>query len=148
MKVEASGSLTAPIYVIVIILALGFSFMVKAQAPARGNSPAKLHQRILELYQQGRFRDAILLAERLVVFTKRARGDEDPGTEGSLNNLAPFYEETGEYAKAEPLYQEALRINPKVLGPELPNIAVNLNSSAALYHDMGEYKTVQRSKVT
>ena len=29
--------------------------------------------------------------------------------------------EMGEYAKAEPLYQEALRINQKVLGPEHPD---------------------------
>ena len=45
----------------------------------------------------------------------------------------------GEYAKAEPLYQEALRIRQKVLGPEHPDTATSLNNLAVLYQDMGEY---------
>ena len=45
----------------------------------------------------------------------------------------------GEYAKAEPLYQEALRIRQKVLGPEHPDTARSLNNLAALYLAMGEY---------
>jgi len=48
MKVHASGAFTAPICVIAIILALGFSFAVKAQVPADDNSPARLHERIVE----------------------------------------------------------------------------------------------------
>ena len=35
---------------------------------------------------------------------------EHPSTATSLNNLAALYEAMGEYAKAEPLYREALRI--------------------------------------
>ena len=45
----------------------------------------------------------------------------------------------GEYAKAEPLYQEALRIRQKVLGPEHPLTANSLNNLALLYQAMGEY---------
>ena len=45
----------------------------------------------------------------------------------------------GEYAKAEPLYQEALRIRQKVLGPEHPDTAISLNNLAVLYQDIGEY---------
>jgi tetratricopeptide (TPR) repeat protein len=45
----------------------------------------------------------------------------------------------GEYAKAEPLYQQALRIRQKVLGPEHPDTAGSLNNLALLYKDMGEY---------
>ena len=45
----------------------------------------------------------------------------------------------GEYAKAEPLYQEALRIRQKVLGPEHPDTAGSLNNLASLYQHMGEY---------
>ena len=45
----------------------------------------------------------------------------------------------GEYAKAEPLYQEALQIWQKVLGPEHPDTATSLNNLAELYKRMGEY---------
>src|ERR1700731_4832278 len=64
---------------------------------------------------------------------------EHPDTAQSLNNLGELYRFTGEYAKAEPLYQEALQICRKVLGPEHPHTATNLNNLAALYRDMGEY---------
>jgi tetratricopeptide (TPR) repeat protein len=45
----------------------------------------------------------------------------------------------GEYPKAEPLDQEALRIYQKVLGPEHPNTATSLSDLAVLYQAMGEY---------
>ena len=45
-------------------------------------------------------------------------GPEHPDTATSLNNLAQLYADMGDYAKAEPLYQRALKINEKALGPE------------------------------
>ena len=45
----------------------------------------------------------------------------------------------GEYAKAEPLLQEALEVQEKVLGPEHPATATSLNNLAVLYGAMGEY---------
>jgi CHAT domain-containing protein len=45
----------------------------------------------------------------------------------------------GEYAKAEPLYLEALQIRQKVLGLEHPDTANSLNNLGALYWAMGEY---------
>ena len=45
----------------------------------------------------------------------------------------------GDYAKAEPLYQRALKINEKALGPEHPDTAKSLNNLALLYDKMGDY---------
>jgi len=49
----------------------------------------------------------------------------------------------GEYAKAEPLYQEALRIKQKLFGAEDPSTATSINNLAGLYQDMGEYAKAQ-----
>ena len=57
----------------------------------------------------------------------------DPDTASSLNNLALLYKDMGDYAKAEPLYKEALEIRQKVLGQEHPDTALSLNNLAALY---------------
>ena len=75
-------------YVIVMLLALGFSFVANAEAPAEDDSAGELIGRIEELSQQGKYKEAIPLAEKLVVLTRRAKGDEDPDTATSLNNLA------------------------------------------------------------
>ena len=66
-------------------------------------------------------------------------GQNIPTRRSSLNNLAALYQAMGDYAKAEPLYQEALRIRQKVLGPEHPDTATSLNNLAELYQEMGEY---------
>ena len=42
----------------------------------------------------------------------------------------------GEYAKAKPLLQEALRIRQKVLGPEHPDTATGLDNVALLEFDL------------
>ena len=39
----------------------------------------------------------------------------------------------GDYAKAEPLYQRALKIDEKALGPDHPRHAPSLNDLAGLY---------------
>ena len=45
----------------------------------------------------------------------------------------------GDYAKAEPLYQRALKIDEKALGPDHPDTATALNNLAGLYQSMGDY---------
>ncbi len=68
---------------------------------------------------------------------------EHPDTATSLNDLAELYEATGDYAKAEPLYQNALAIWQKVLGPEHPNTATSLENLAVLEFDLGRNKEAE-----
>jgi tetratricopeptide (TPR) repeat protein len=45
----------------------------------------------------------------------------------------------GDYAKAEPLLQEALEIRRRVLGSQHPDTAQSSNNLAELYEAMGDY---------
>jgi tetratricopeptide (TPR) repeat protein len=92
-----------------------------------------LNQQVMQFYQQGRFSDAIPLAQRALAIRKKALGPAHPDTAASLSNLAELYLATGAYAQAEPLYQRALAINEKALGRDHPTTAVSLNNLAALY---------------
>ncbi len=62
-----------------------------------------------------------------------------PDTATSVNNLASFYEDVGNYAQAEPLYQRALSIREKALGPDHPDTAQSLNNLADLYGMISDY---------
>src|SRR5260370_35132056 len=135
MKVKSSSSFAAPIYLVVLLLALGFSFVVNAQALAEDDSPAELNRRIDELYQQGKFKEAIPLAEKLVALTKQARGEDDAETAASINLLARLYESTGDYAKAGPPYKEAPQIRQKVVGQTHPETDRSLNNLARIYRE-------------
>ena len=50
-----------------------------------------------------------------------------------------LYNDQGDYARAEPLYRQALEICKKVLGENHPDYATSLNNLAVLYHSQGDY---------
>jgi hypothetical protein len=99
MKVESSSWFAAILCLYVIVLGLGWNPVAKAQTPTKDDDPAELNRWIVELYHQGKFKEAIPLAEKLVALSKQTKGDEDPDTATELNNLAVFYQAMGDYPK-------------------------------------------------
>jgi tetratricopeptide (TPR) repeat protein len=122
-----------------VLLAFGLWIFACPASLAEDNDAEALNQRVTQLIGQGKYREAIPVAERAVEVSKLNRGPEHPEVADALNNLAFLFKEIGDYAKAEPLLQEALRIRQKVLGPEHPDTARSFNNLAALYWAMGQY---------
>ena len=122
-----------------VLLAVGFWILACPASWAEDDDPNALNQQVTQLIEQGKYQEAIPIAERAVEVSKRVRGPEQPETVEALNNLGLLFQKIGDYAKAEPLYQEALRIRQKVLGPEDPDTATSLDNLADLYRDMNEY---------
>src|SRR5271167_2752320 len=116
-----------------VLLALGLLIFASSASLAQDDDLGSLDQRIYKLFAEGKYQEAIPLAEKAIKIARRVRGPEDPDTATSLNNLGELYWAMGEYAKAEPLLQEALRIRQKVLGPEHSDTAQSLNNLATLY---------------
>src|SRR5271157_1757617 len=121
------------------LLALGLWILVCPALLAEDDDPNALNQQVNQLIAQGKYQEAIPIAERAIEVLKRVRGPEQPETAAALNNLGFLFQQIGDYPKAEPLLQEALRIRQKVLGPEHPDTASSLNNLALLYQDMHEY---------
>jgi tetratricopeptide (TPR) repeat protein len=121
------------------LLALGLLILACQASFAEDDDPKALNQQANQLIDQGKYQEAIPIAERALEVAKRTLGPEQPETVEALNNLGFVFKMIGAYAKAEPLYQEALRILQKVLGPEHPDTATSLNNLAELYQAMGEY---------
>lgn len=55
----------------------------------------------------------------------------------NLNNLALLYYHEGKYAKAEPLFKQALAIDEKALGPEHPDVAMMAENLAGVLRKLG-----------
>src|SRR5271166_606778 len=123
----------------IALLALFLWILAGRASLADDEDPNALNQQVTQLIAQGKYQEAVPIAERAVEVAKRLHGLEHPDMATSLNNLAELYQVMGEYAKAEPLYQEALRIWQKILGPDHPDTATCLNNLAELYRAMGEY---------
>ncbi|TRV53305.1 MAG: tetratricopeptide repeat protein [Microcystis panniformis Mp_MB_F_20080800_S26D] len=103
----------------------------------------RLTQQVIQLYQQGKYNEAIPLAEQALAIIKQQLGDNHPLTAQSLNNLALLYDSQGRYSEAEPLYKEALAIWKQQLGDNHPDTATSLNNLAALYRVQGRYSEAE-----
>src|SRR5260370_839508 len=122
-----------------VLLALGLWILACPGSRAEDDDPTELNHQVDQLIEQGKYQEAIPIAERALEAAKRARGPEHPETADALNTLGLLLKKIRDYTKAEPLYQEALRIRQKVLGREHPDTAESLNNLALLYWAMGEY---------
>ena len=60
-------------------------------------------------------------------------GPNHPNLADSLSNLAILYNQSGEYDKAQPLYERALQIYQTVHGPDHPDVAHTLTDLAVLH---------------
>src|SRR5208337_2664697 len=119
-----------------VLLALGLLIFASSASLAQDDELGSLNQRIYKLFAEGKYQEAIPLAEKAVEITTRVRGPEDPETATSLNNLGELYFNVYQYTKALALLQEALRIRQKVLGKDHPYTAFSLNNLAELYQAM------------
>ena len=86
-----------------VLLALGLWILACPASQSDDDEFNSLNQQVQTLFKQGKYQEAIPLAEKAVELAKRVYGPEHPDTAPSLNNLAVLYQDMGEYAKAEPL---------------------------------------------
>ncbi|MBD2206765.1 tetratricopeptide repeat protein [Calothrix sp. FACHB-1219] len=112
---------------------------LSAQQSAELAEAKRLNQQVVQLYQQGKYSEAIPLAEKALAIVEKVLGQEHALVAISLNNLAELYRVQGNYAKAEPLFLRSLAILEKVLGQKHPDVATSLNNLAELYRVQGNY---------
>ena len=133
------------IWIIVLpVIALTFSELLGAAlaqvSDLEGERINDRHQTVLQLYHEGRFNEAIPVAEQ--VFDARAQsfGSEHPATLISANSLALIYLNAGRYEAAEPLFERTLQARERTLGPDHPNTLNSINNLALLYRATGRYE--------
>lgn len=123
---------------VLLVYLFGFSSVAVAQDSLQEAST--LNEQVAKLYQQGQYREAIPLAQRVLEIYEKVLGPEHPDTAAALNNLALFYDTTNDaYTKAKPLYERALSIREKVLGPEHPDTVKSISNLAGYYWNTGNF---------
>jgi esterase/lipase superfamily enzyme/Tfp pilus assembly protein PilF len=107
--------------------------------PARSDELGALSDQVQQLYQAGKYSEAVPVAQQALALAEKLHGPDHPDVANSLNHLAALYGTQGRYADAEPLYRRSLAIREKALGPDHPDVARSLNNLAGLYDDEGRY---------
>lgn len=87
---------------------------------------------------EARFAEARVPLERALEIREKVLGPDDLLIAETLVTLANTYENTGDYASAEPLKLRALRIIEKALGPNHPRVARELMALGGFYQKVGD----------
>ena len=99
-----------------IIPALLIGLFLSVPRAALAQEPddaATLNDQAAQLYKQGQYSEATLLAQRLLAIREKALGPDHPDVAKSLNILGILYRLQGQYAEAEPLLKRALSMRKK-----------------------------------
>jgi len=104
----------------------------------------QFNQQAMELYQQGKYQEALPLLQRALTICEKVLGPEHDDTAISLSNLAMLHYNLGQYDKALLLNQRALEIREKVLGPEHSDTIDSLQIQASVYQALGQYDDALR----
>src|SRR5262245_31671452 len=81
---------------------------------------AALRAQVSRLSSQGKYAEAIPLAERYAALARQKHGEDHTEYATAISWLASVYKDQGRYAEAEPLHKRALAIREKALGPDHP----------------------------
>jgi tetratricopeptide (TPR) repeat protein len=79
---------------------------------------AHLRAQVIELHSQGKYAEAIPLAEQYVSLARGRHGEEHAEYSGAISLLAFLYQAEGRHADAESLYLRSFSIQEKILRPE------------------------------
>lgn len=100
---------------------------------------AVLQEQVSQLESQGRYAEALAIAERCLTLARENYGKHHLEYGAAAAALASLYRQQGRYVEAEPLFKQALLISEKVQGPNNQSVATALNDLAALYGVQGRY---------
>ena len=123
-----------------ILAILLVCFLLAAPAYAQGlEEAASLDRQVIQLSQQGRYSEAVPLAERVLAIREEALGSNHPQVALALYSLAILFTSQGRYADAEQLFIRSVAIDDKVFGPDNTVSATTLSDLAELYRIQHRY---------
>ena len=103
----------------------------------------ELNQQVVQLYNEGKFNEAILVAEQALTLAKSLHSGDHADVASSLNNLAALYDSQGHYSKAESFFQQALEMKKRLFNGDHPDVAASLNNLALLYKSQAHYEKAE-----
>ena len=103
----------------------------------------QLNQRVGQLYQQGRYEQALSIATQTRDLIHQHLGEDNAAYADSLNSLGLLHREVGDYPEAKSYFEGALRVYSALVGEGHPVLANIMNNLGELYHEMGNYSEAE-----
>ena len=97
------------------------------------NKVLTLMNKIGQLTNSGKYKEAIPYTEELLETAKQSMGEDNPNYAGLLVNVAMIHQNAGDYEKAETLYLRGIKVAEMSLGEDHPYVISALINLAKLY---------------
>jgi tetratricopeptide (TPR) repeat protein/tRNA A-37 threonylcarbamoyl transferase component Bud32 len=104
---------------------------------------ASLDDMAILLRDEGRYDEALPIAEQALAARTRVLGEDHRDTLASANTLALVYTSLGRLEEAEKLYRDTLTAQRRVLGVEHPHTMSTMNNLGVLYDNQHRYAAAQ-----
>jgi CHAT domain-containing protein/Tfp pilus assembly protein PilF len=98
-----------------------------------------LNREMLELYQQGKFNDALKLAREALALREEVLGKKHRDCAESMHNLSLVLQALGQLPQAQQALEQALTIREARLGSAHPATIASLNNLGAISITRGDY---------
>jgi CHAT domain-containing protein/Tfp pilus assembly protein PilF len=99
----------------------------------------ELNGRVYRLWQAGKFKEALPLAQKALAIRRQLLGKDQSKLSVSLFNLGAQYQGLDDYAAAQACYEQALAIRRRTLGEDHPATAQSYHNLALTLYSRGKY---------
>lgn len=114
-----------------ITLASPASLQSSAQSPALVEAD-QLSQKAVSLYAQGKYDEALLVAQRALALREQTLGPDHESVARALHNIAEILFTKRKYKEADSTYQRALTIYERLFGADDPRLVPELEKYICL----------------
>jgi tetratricopeptide (TPR) repeat protein len=125
------------VFVVYLLGALA-AFPAQAQTPDKRAETEQLRTQVLKLYGEGKYDEALPLANRALELSESSFGPTDIAVADAATNLAVLYVAKGKLDKAEPLLLRAIEINDKLRRPVDTVVVRTLELYSCVLHGKGQ----------
>jgi tetratricopeptide (TPR) repeat protein len=128
-------------FIVVAISIVLASPIASAQSRSRAEKLQEaraLYKQVYDLYMEGNYASAIPLSERELSIVQELFGPNNLQVAEVMQDLAMLYRNIGDYARAEPLYLQSLKIKEQLGGSPI-GVAETLADLSLLYQKKGDY---------
>ena len=134
-----TGGRTAPRLAMIVVAGLVWGIVSTSPAHSQnGDEAATVYQQADQLYQAGKYVEAIPLAERYVKLTHARVGSDHADYATALHALGTVYKLTGRTNEAEAVTKRSLAIRERLGGPNHPIVADSLILLADIQRARGQ----------
>ena len=124
--------------IVLLALLVGYILM-GAQSWLAFRELGALLARVSQLHSQGKYDEALPLAERYVALARQLYDEDHWQFASAVLWLGAIHQDQGSTDEAEPLVRRALSIYEKALAPDHPDISAALSYLAEVYRAQGRY---------